>query len=80
VAEMVEAILRDSQRVLPCSVYLKGEYGISDVFVGVPVKLSKNGIDQIYELKLTPAELDALSASAKDVKTDMDALDLSDFL
>lgn len=78
VAEMVEAILRDSQRVLPCSVYLKGEYGISDVFVGVPVKLGKNGIEQIYELKLTPAELDALSASAKDVKADMAALDLSE--
>ena len=58
--EMVEAILRDSHRVLPCSVYLKGEYGISDVFVGVPVKLGRAGVEQVYELRLEPHELAAL--------------------
>jgi len=72
--QMVEAILQDNKRVLPCSVLLNGQYGIHDVFIGVPVKLGQGGIEQIFELKLTDKELAALQQSAEDVKADMDAL------
>lgn len=65
VTQMVEAIIKNKKRILPCSVYLKGEYGISDVFVGVPVKLGINGVEQIIELKLTDAELTMLRNSAE---------------
>ena len=50
---MVEAILRDKKKILPCSVYLEGEYGIHGLFVGVPVKLGARGIEQIIQIKLT---------------------------
>ena len=53
-AEMVEAILKDKKKILPCSVFLQGEYGIRDLFVGVPVKLGARGVEQIIEIKLTP--------------------------
>jgi malate dehydrogenase len=72
--EMVESILNDSKRVLPCSALLEGQYGISGVYVGVPVKLGKNGIEKIYELDLLPEELEALRTSAAEVKKDIDAL------
>lgn len=72
--EMTEAILTDSKRVLPCSVYLQGEYGIDGVFVGVPVKLGKGGMEAIYELKLEAAEMKGLQDSAEAVRTDMNAL------
>ena len=62
--EMIEAIVLDRKRVLPCSVQLNGEYGISGTFVGVPVKLGKNGVEQIFEIDLAAAELDALKKSA----------------
>jgi malate dehydrogenase len=62
--EMVESILKDKKKVLPCAVYLQGEYGISDLFVGVPVKLGKAGVEQIYEIKLEAAEAAALKKSA----------------
>src|SRR2546423_8652972 len=52
-AEMVEAILKDKKKILPCSVYLQGEYGVRDLFVGVPVKLGARGVEQIVEIKLT---------------------------
>ena len=65
ITQMVEAIIKNKKRILPCSVYLKGEYGISDVFVGVPVKLGINGVEEIIELKLTDAELTALRNSAE---------------
>src|SRR6188472_4160450 len=52
-AEMVECILKDKKKILPCSVFLKGEYGIRDLFVGVPVKLGARGVEQIIEIKLT---------------------------
>ena len=51
--EMVESILKDKKKVLPCAAYLEGEYGINGLFVGVPVKLGAKGIEQIYEIKLT---------------------------
>jgi malate dehydrogenase len=68
VTEMVEAILKDKKKILPCAAYLDGEYGISGLFVGVPVKLGAKGIEQIIEIKLTPAEKAALENSAGAVK------------
>jgi malate dehydrogenase len=66
--EMVEAILKDKKKILPCSTFLQGEYGINDLFVGVPVKLGAKGIEQIIEIKLTPEEDAALKKSAAAVK------------
>ncbi|HZQ55435.1 MAG TPA: malate dehydrogenase [Bryobacteraceae bacterium] len=66
--EMVESILRDKKKVLPCAAYLQGEYGIRDLFVGVPVKLGKEGIEKIYELKLDASEQAALKKSADAVQ------------
>ncbi len=68
VVEMVEAIVRDKKRLMPCSVLLKGEYGLNDVFIGVPVILGKNGVERIVELKLTEEELKALHQSAEEVR------------
>jgi malate dehydrogenase len=67
-AQMVDAIILDKKEVLPCAAYLEGEYGISGVVVGVPVRLGKNGIEQIIELKLTPEEDVALKKSADAVR------------
>jgi len=67
-AEMVEIILKDKKKIVPCSVYLKGEYGISDLFVGVPVKLGARGVEDIIQIKLTPEEDAALKKSAGAVK------------
>src|ERR687896_2566136 len=55
-AQMIEAILLDKKQILPCSVFLQGEYGIRDLFVGVPVKLGARGVEQIIEIKLTADE------------------------
>lgn len=67
-AEMVEAILKDTKVIMPCSVYLDGEYGVKDQFLGVPVKLGKGGVEQIIEIKLTAEENAALQKSAAAVK------------
>jgi malate dehydrogenase len=67
-AQMVDAIILDKKEVLPCAAYLEGEYGISGVVVGVPVKLGENGVEQIIELKLTPEEHAALRKSANAVR------------
>ena len=67
-AEMVETILKDKKRILPCSVFLQGEYGISDLFVGVPVKLGSRGVEQIVQITLTPEEDAALKKSAGAVR------------
>jgi len=72
--EMVEAILLDRKRVLPCSAYLEGEYGLTGVFVGVPVKLGAKGIEQVFELKLTEEERAALHKSAAAVKELVDVM------
>ncbi|HRH99825.1 MAG TPA: malate dehydrogenase [Saprospiraceae bacterium] len=74
-AQMVEAILKDEKRIFPCCVKLNGQYGIKDVFVGVPVKLGRNGIEQIIELKLSDSEQALLNASASEVKSTMDVYD-----
>ena len=68
VTEMVEAILKDKKKILPCCVYLQGEYGISGLYVGVPVKLGAKGMEQIIQIKLTSEEKAALEKSALAVK------------
>src|SRR6187399_2844833 len=67
-AYMVEAILKDKKEILPCSVFLQGEYGVHDQFLGVPVKLGKGGAEKIIEIKLTETERAALMKSAAAVK------------
>ena len=62
--EMVEAILKDKKKILPCAAYLEGEYGINGLFVGVPCKLGAKGLEKIIEIKLTPDEQAALQKSA----------------
>jgi malate dehydrogenase len=73
-AQMVEVILKDKKKILPCSVFLQGEYGIQNLFVGVPVKLGARGVEQIVEIKLTAEETAALNKSAGAVKELTDAL------
>ena len=68
VVEMVEAVLKDKKKILPCSVFLQGEYGIHDLFVGVPVKLGARGVEQIVEITLTADEAAALNSSADAVR------------
>jgi malate dehydrogenase len=66
--EMAESILKDKKKILPCAAYLQGEYGIKDLFIGVPVKLGAGGIEQVIEIKLTPEENAALQKSAAAVQ------------
>lgn len=66
--QMVEAIVKDKKRILPCSAYLQGEYSLRDTFVGVPVKLGKGGMEEIVQIKLNAEEQAALTKSAEDVK------------
>jgi malate dehydrogenase len=66
--EMADSILRDKKKVLPCAAYLEGEYGINGLYVGVPCKLGANGIEKIYEIKLTAEETAALHKSSGAVK------------
>ncbi len=73
-AEMVECILKDKKKILPCSVFLQGEYGIRDLFVGVPVKLGARGVEDIIQIKLTPEEEAALKKSAGAVKELVDVI------
>ncbi|MFQ5712946.1 MAG: malate dehydrogenase [Candidatus Scalinduaceae bacterium] len=65
---MVDAIIKDKKKILPCTVLCKGEYGFNDIFLGLPVKLGKNGIEQIIEIKLNKEESDALDSSADSVR------------
>ncbi len=66
--EMVEAILKDKKKILPCAAYLQGEYGIEGYYIGVPCKLGSGGLEQIIQIKLTPEEQTALNKSAEAVK------------
>ena len=68
IVQMVEAILKDKKKILPCGVYLEGEYGVHGVFAGVPVKLGERGAEQVIELKLTAEESAALQKSAASVR------------
>jgi len=72
--EMVEAILKDKRKILPCAAYLQGEYGYNDLFVGVPVKLGRNGLEQIIQIELKDDEAEALRKSADAVKELVDKL------
>lgn len=74
-AQMVEAIVRDQKRIFPVCAWLTGEYGINDLYIGVPVKLGKNGIDEIIELELNDDEKALLSESEKAVRSVADVLD-----
>lgn len=65
--EMAEAILKDKKKILPCAVYLEGEYGIDNLFIGVPTKLGASGVEEIIEITLTPEEMGALHHSADSV-------------
>jgi malate dehydrogenase len=73
--EMAESILKDKKKILPCATLLKGEYGINDLFVGVPIKLGKGGIEQIIEIELTETEQAALKKSAAAVRGLVEFLD-----
>ena len=75
VVEMVDAIMLDKNRVIPCSVYLQGQYGIQDLYVGVPVKLGAGGLKQILEITLTDEEGAALQRSAGAVRELVEAMD-----
>jgi malate dehydrogenase len=71
-AQMVETIVRDENRIFPCCALLEGEYGLSDMFLGVPVKLGKTGINQVLELKLNDDEMALLNKSADHVRKVME--------
>ena len=74
VMEMVEAILKDKNKIVPCAAYLEGEYGLSGIYFGVPVKLGFGGIKEIIEIKLTDEEKEALNKSAEAVRKVIDSL------
>jgi malate dehydrogenase len=74
IVEMVDTILLDQKRILPCATYLQGEYGINDLFVGVPIKLGAGGIEEIIQLNLTDEELADLENSANDVRNMIEVL------
>ncbi|MCC7232375.1 MAG: malate dehydrogenase [Bacteroidia bacterium] len=74
-AQMVEAVVKDQKRIFPCCAWLQGQYGLKDIYLGVPVKLGRKGIEEIIELKLNQEEKALLSSSAKAVKEVMEVLD-----
>ena len=76
VVQMVEAIVGDKRRILPCAVWLQGEYGLSGMYCGVPAKLGRKGLEQVLEVELTPQERAALQKSAEAVKQTMAAVKL----
>lgn len=74
-AQMVEAIVRDQKRIFPCCTWLEGQYGLENIYLGVPAKLGKNGIEQILELQLNDQENELLKQSANAVKSTLEVLD-----
>ncbi len=74
IVEMIDAVLLDQKRILPCAAYLQGEYGINDLFVGVPVKLGAGGIEEVIELDLSESEREDLEYSANDVREMVEVL------
>ncbi len=74
--EMVEAILKDKKKILPCAAYLDGQYGVKGLYVGVPVKLGRRGVEQVIEIRLTPEEQAAFQRSAAAVRELVDKLKL----
>lgn len=75
-AEMVEAVVKNKKRLLPCAAILDGEYGLTDVCAGVPALLGQGGMEKIIEISLEPSEIDALKKSAEAVKEDIERLEL----
>lgn len=75
VVKMIEAVLQDKKRIMPCTAYLEGEYGWNGIFFGVPVKLGITGIEKVIELKLTQEEKTALNKSAEEVKKQIAEVD-----
>jgi malate dehydrogenase len=80
VVEMVDAILRDKKKILPCAAFLEGEYGVNGVFLGVPVKLGSEGIEEIIEIKLLPDEREMLQKSIKAVNELVEVLKTNKYL
>ena len=76
-AEMVEAVVKNQKRILPCAVILDGEYGLTDMCAGVPVVLGEGGVEKIIEISLEPSEMESIKKSAEDVRADIERLDLS---
>ena len=74
IVEMIDAVLLDQKRILPCAAYLQGEYGLNDLFVGVPVKLGAGGVEEVIELDLTDEEREDLEHSADDVRQMVEVL------
>jgi malate dehydrogenase len=74
VAQMVEAILKDKHLVVPAAAYLQGEYGLHDMFFGVPVQLGRSGVEKVYEYRLGESERAALQKSAEAVRQTLEAL------
>lgn len=74
--EMIESIVRDKRRILPCAAWLEGEYGLRDVYCGVPVKLGSKGMEEIIQIKLTPEEQAGLNKSADDVRVNIAKLNI----
>jgi malate dehydrogenase len=74
VVEMVESIVKDKKRILPCAAYLQGQYGVNNLYVGVPCKLGAKGLEQVIELDLTPQEREALNVSINDVAENVEKL------
>lgn len=74
VSQMVESILRDKNRLLPCAVYANGEYGLKDVFIGLPAVLNRSGLKKIVEIKLTDEEASALKKSAESIRENIDKM------
>ena len=74
--EMVEAILRDKKKILPCAAYLDGQYGVTGLYVGVPVKLGRRGVEQVIEITLTAEEQAAFQKSAAAVRELVEKLKL----
>jgi malate dehydrogenase len=75
-AQMAEAMVLDKKRVLPCSAWLQGEYGLKDVYLGVPCKIGGGGLEQVIEVELTKEERAALQKSADSVKETMEVVKL----
>jgi len=74
--QMAEAIVKDKKRILPCSAWLQGEYGMRDIFLGVPCKVGANGIEKIYEIEMNPAEKSSLVKSGDAVRESIAAVKL----
>jgi len=68
IVEMVEAIIKDRKKVLPCAAYLQGEYGVNDLFIGVPVKLGAGGVEKVYEIPLSDKEREAFNKTVEQVR------------